>query len=68
MKVPGKDTGNQMTIEKEYTFDGILNEKISQQETFNIIGEPLCDRVLDGYTTCIMAYGQTGSGKTFTMV
>ena len=40
---------------------------MTQEEIFDLIGQPSIDEALLGYNICIFAYGQTGSGKTYTM-
>ncbi|EKX45559.1 hypothetical protein GUITHDRAFT_55963, partial [Guillardia theta CCMP2712] len=50
-----------------FTFDYAADPSTTQEEMFNMIGQPFTDSCLKGYNGCIFAYGQTGSGKTFTM-
>mmetsp|Transcript_36828 Transcript_36828/g.84268 ORF Transcript_36828/g.84268 Transcript_36828/m.84268 type:complete len:991 (-) Transcript_36828:191-3163(-) len=53
-------------VRQQYLFDGVCDEKVTQQEVFEVV-EPLINTFLDGYNATIFAYGQTGSGKTHTM-
>jgi len=50
-----------------FDFDRILGPKVSQEESYNRIGNKIVSDVMSGYNGTIMAYGQTGSGKTFTI-
>ena len=52
---------------KPFTFDRISDADSTQQQMFEMIGQPFADSFLAGYNGCIFAYGQTGSGKTYTM-
>ena len=38
-----------------------------QNDSFDAIGQPLLQRMNQGYNTTLLAYGQTGSGKTYTV-
>jgi len=51
---------------KEFTFDGVLGPRASQEHVFGKV-QGLVGSVVDGYNVTIFAYGQTGSGKTYTM-
>eukprot|EP01084_Bolivina_argentea_P222460 376538_1 len=51
----------------KFSFDHILSQNSTQQQTFDTIGKPLIDHVCQGYNGTIFAYGRTGSGKSFTM-
>jgi hypothetical protein len=52
---------------KEFHYDEIYDDKISQQTLFTNHVQALISGCLCGYNATIFAYGQTGSGKTFTM-
>ena len=54
--------------EKTYPFDWVADERVSQQEMYNEIGEPLLHAFFEGYNCTLFTYGQTGSGKTYTML
>nr|CDS23472.1 kinesin 1 heavy chain [Echinococcus granulosus] len=49
-----------------YTYDAVL-DRVTQEEAYEAIGEPLIDYVIGGYNGTIFVYGQTSSGKTYTM-
>ncbi|KAL5566955.1 hypothetical protein UlMin_030119 [Ulmus minor] len=51
---------------KEFEFDKVFPQEISQEEVFVEV-EPILRSALDGHNVCVLAYGQTGTGKTFTM-
>jgi len=50
-----------------YTFDHVASQQSTQKEMMKCVGQPITDKVLEGYNGTIFAYGQTGSGKTYTM-
>jgi hypothetical protein len=53
---------------RQFTFDHCLTSRDddeiyqSQEDIFNIIGQPVVSWALDGYNSCVFAYGQTGAG------
>ncbi|PON73928.1 Kinesin-like protein [Parasponia andersonii] len=51
---------------KEFEFDKVFPQEISQGEVFVEV-EPILRSALDGHNVSVLAYGQTGTGKTFTM-
>ena len=51
-----------------FEFDGIFEEKASQELIYQVYAQPTLEKTLKGYNTTIFAYGQTGSGKTFTIL
>lgn len=60
---------------KTFTFDHSLwsvssqdAHFVSQQGTYEVIGQEILAHSLRGFNTCIFAYGQTGSGKSYTMM
>uniref|UniRef100_A0A0G4FCM0 Kinesin motor domain-containing protein n=1 Tax=Chromera velia CCMP2878 TaxID=1169474 RepID=A0A0G4FCM0_9ALVE len=63
--VPGRKIAD--SFSKTFTFDGVCNTRISQEEVFGQHIAPIVDEVLHGFNCTIFAYGQTGTGKTFTM-
>jgi len=52
--------------DKTYTFNKILTEEASQEETYSSTVKELLDDVLAGYNATVFAYGATGAGKTYT--
>ena len=52
---------------KQFTFDGVYDQKSVQVNIFNEAALPIIDNVLIGYNGTIFAYGQTGTGKTYTI-
>ncbi|EFC44949.1 kinesin-1 [Naegleria gruberi] len=52
---------------KVFLFDQVLDENVSQQQVFDLIGVPVVEELLQGFNASILGYGHTGSGKTFTM-
>ena len=53
--------------DRSFTFDGALDEKVSQKDVFEDAVAPLVEGCFEGYNGTVLAYGQTGSGKTYTM-
>ncbi|KAK3104146.1 hypothetical protein FSP39_024813, partial [Pinctada imbricata] len=62
-------SSNQLVLGKDrgFTFDNVLNSKISQEEVYKNCVEPLVQSIFEGYNATVFAYGQTGSGKTYTV-
>ncbi|KAL9269205.1 Kinesin-like protein, partial [Drosera capensis] len=52
---------------KIFTFDSVADKEASQVDIFHLVGAPLVENCLGGYSSTVFAYGQTGSGKTYTM-
>lgn len=52
---------------KNFFFDHVGGEEMTQTSIFEKVGRPLSQICLEGYNICIFAYGQTGAGKTYTM-
>jgi hypothetical protein len=52
---------------REFAFDTVLDRHATQADTYEAVGRPVVDDVLDGYNGTILAYGQTGTGKTYTV-
>ena len=61
-----KSTKNDISTLK-FSFDNILPPTSTQLQTFDTIGKPLINNVLDGYNATILTFGRTGSGKSYTM-
>lgn len=59
--------GGPRAFTQRFAFDGVLNERASQDEVFDVVGKGVVDAALDGYNATLFAYGQTGSGKTYTL-
>mmetsp|Transcript_27647 Transcript_27647/g.49919 ORF Transcript_27647/g.49919 Transcript_27647/m.49919 type:complete len:1136 (-) Transcript_27647:23-3430(-) len=53
---------------KQFTFDFVADEEVTQAQLFTIVGKPICASCLAGYNSTIFAYGQTGAGKTHTIL
>jgi hypothetical protein len=53
---------------KQFTFDFVADEEVTQAQLFTVIGKPICSSCLAGYNSTIFAYGQTGAGKTHTIL
>lgn len=53
---------------REHSYDRVFGSDATQEEVFNVIGQPTITNVLKGYNGTVLAYGQTGSGKTHTML
>lgn len=51
----------------KFSFNGVLDMSIKQDEVFKKVGVSAVQNALDGFNSTIFAYGQTGSGKTFTL-
>ena len=50
-----------------FSYDTVL-DGASQERTFEEVGRPLCETVMQGVNATVLCYGQTGAGKSFTMV
>jgi len=50
-----------------FEMDGVINEKGTQQDVFEMVGQELVNSVIGGFNATVFAYGQTGTGKTHTM-
>lgn len=53
---------------KKFSFEGVLGEDKTQEDTYKMILPELMDSWLAGVSCTLFAYGISGSGKTFTMV
>lgn len=54
--------------DRKYAFDHAFDEKVSQEEVYELTTKFLVDGVLHGYNATVFAYGSTGTGKTHTMI
>lgn len=52
---------------KDFTFDAVFDDSISQQQIFDDTALEIVESVMDGFNGTIFAYGQTGAGKSHTM-
>ena len=59
--------GGPRAFTHRFAFDGVMDERASQDEVFDVVGKGVVDAALDGYNATLFAYGQTGSGKTYTL-
>ncbi|XP_060180872.1 kinesin-like protein KIN-12B isoform X1 [Lycium barbarum] len=50
-----------------FTFDSIADVQSTQLDIFQLVGAPLVENCLAGFSSSVFAYGQTGSGKTYTL-
>lgn len=50
-----------------FTFNGMLDEKATQEQVFEVVARQMVDNALQGLNGTVFAYGQTGSGKTYTI-
>mmetsp|Transcript_27419 Transcript_27419/g.59937 ORF Transcript_27419/g.59937 Transcript_27419/m.59937 type:complete len:805 (-) Transcript_27419:181-2595(-) len=62
-----KKPGGTERDSKDFTFDAVFDETLSQQQIFDDTALEIVDSVMDGFNGTIFAYGQTGAGKSFTM-
>ncbi|XP_066569005.1 kinesin-like protein KIF14 [Amia ocellicauda] len=51
-----------------WSCDDQMDTYASQDIVYSKLAQPLLDKVIQGYNTCLFAYGQTGSGKSYTMM
>ena len=59
----GNPIANNTRTRYGFKFNGILDDKASQDDVFRTIGAPAVRNVLDGFNSTVFAYGQTGSGS-----
>ena len=50
-----------------FDFDGVFDERATQEEVYERSARPAVVNALHGYNATVLAYGQTGTGKTYTM-
>eukprot|EP00730_Choanoeca_flexa_P002951 TRINITY_DN11240_c0_g1_i1.p1 TRINITY_DN11240_c0_g1~~TRINITY_DN11240_c0_g1_i1.p1 ORF type:complete len:887 (+),score=161.57 TRINITY_DN11240_c0_g1_i1:54-2714(+) len=63
----GKAGSQDHKLQYSFKFDQIFPQTITQEDIFETVGQPVCDRFLEGFNGTVFAYGQTGSGKTYTI-
>eukprot|EP00242_Pyramimonas_sp_CCMP2087_P006006 CAMPEP_0198225302 /NCGR_PEP_ID=MMETSP1445-20131203/100586_1 /TAXON_ID=36898 /ORGANISM="Pyramimonas sp., Strain CCMP2087" /LENGTH=588 /DNA_ID=CAMNT_0043904771 /DNA_START=178 /DNA_END=1940 /DNA_ORIENTATION=- len=51
-----------------FKYDNVLSTDACQERVYEVVGKPMVDFVLQGFTGTILCYGQTGAGKTYTML
>lgn len=52
---------------KIFHFDYVANELMTQNDMFELVGQPITHVCLEGFNGTIICYGQTGSGKSHTI-
>lgn len=52
---------------REFSFDAVLPEKVSQQRCYDVSTKRLVMDMLNGFNATSIVFGQTGSGKTYSM-
>ncbi|KAL6599540.1 hypothetical protein ACP70R_045677 [Stipagrostis hirtigluma subsp. patula] len=50
-----------------FAVDGVLDDRASQADAFDLVGLPMIESALAGFNTSLVCYGQSGTGKTYTM-
>ncbi|OEL28242.1 Kinesin-like protein KIN12B [Dichanthelium oligosanthes] len=53
--------------ERSFAVDGVLDDRASQADAFDLVGLPMIENALAGFNTSLVCYGQSGTGKTYTM-
>ncbi|WVZ59762.1 hypothetical protein U9M48_009863 [Paspalum notatum var. saurae] len=53
--------------DRSFAVDGVLDDRASQADAFDLVGLPVIDNALAGFNTSLVCYGQSGTGKTYTM-
>ncbi|RLN16399.1 kinesin-like protein KIN12B [Panicum miliaceum] len=53
--------------DRSFAVDGVLEDRASQADAFDLVGLPLIENALAGFNTSLVCYGQSGTGKTYTM-
>ncbi|PUZ38105.1 hypothetical protein GQ55_9G170300 [Panicum hallii var. hallii] len=53
--------------DRSFAVDGVLDDRASQADAFDLVGLPLIENALAGFNTSLVCYGQSGTGKTHTM-
>jgi len=53
--------------QKDFAFDAVFDETVSQQKIFEDAALEIVESVMDGFNGTVFAYGQTGAGKSHTM-
>jgi hypothetical protein len=62
-RVESKCAEKQHSVEFEQVFCDDSNNEVYEQTSSSLV-----NKLVEGYSGCIMLYGQTGSGKTFTVM
>ena len=52
---------------RQFALDVVLGREATQAQTYEVVGRPVVDDVLEGFNGTVLAYGQTGTGKTYTI-
>ena len=52
---------------REFSLDVVLGRDCTQAQTYEAVGRPVVDDVIEGFNGTVLAYGQTGTGKTYTV-
>ncbi len=52
---------------REFQFDGVMKDDISQKQVFDITTRRLVCDVVNGVSATCLVYGQTGAGKSYSM-
>ncbi|CAN6323376.1 unnamed protein product [Urochloa humidicola] len=53
--------------DRSFAVDGVLDDRASQADAFDLVGLPMIENALAGFNTSLVCYGQSGTGKTYTM-
>ncbi|TVU46305.1 hypothetical protein EJB05_05831 [Eragrostis curvula] len=53
--------------DRAFAVDGVLDDRASQADAFDMVGVPMIESALAGFNTSLVCYGQSGTGKTYTM-
>ncbi|GJM95812.1 hypothetical protein PR202_ga12590 [Eleusine coracana subsp. coracana] len=53
--------------DRAFAVDGVLDDRASQADAFDMVGLPMIESALAGFNTSLVCYGQSGTGKTYTM-
>uniref|UniRef100_A0A0A9B332 Kinesin motor domain-containing protein n=1 Tax=Arundo donax TaxID=35708 RepID=A0A0A9B332_ARUDO len=53
--------------DRSFAVDGVLDDRASQADAFDLVGVPMIESALGGFNTSLVCYGQSGTGKTYTM-
>lgn len=51
------------TVQYDFPFDQILDEKCNQEKVFRLSGTSIVDDAMNGFNGSVLSYGQTGAGK-----
>ena len=52
---------------RNFEFENVFGPNATTEEIYELLGETVVIKCMEGFNGCIFCYGQTGSGKTFTM-